>query len=127
MKLKSSEKREGKRAPLQIVMRYTMQKKSKKGYMTNLSEGGCLMYCYSPAPVQVNKPVKISFYLKNSLDNISVKSKVVRVTPFIRNTYDRYTEDINYMLGIQFLSLNQSHKEAIENYTRKVLNAIKQE
>jgi c-di-GMP-binding flagellar brake protein YcgR len=122
MKQKGDEKRIFERGPLQIIVRYTMQKKSEKGYMTNLSKGGALMYCYSPNPVQVNEAVSISFRLKNSPDNIRLKGQIVRVTP-----YDIDTNDYNYQLGIKFLNLKEKQEQTIENFVRRILKNIKQE
>ena len=116
MEPKGAELRRFKRGQLKIGIRYTMQKKSKKGYMTNLSEGGCLMYCHSSEPVQLNEPVEISFSLKNSMDTIKVKGKVVRVMPFERNA-----QDVNHALGIEFLAIKEAQKKAIANFTRQFL------
>jgi c-di-GMP-binding flagellar brake protein YcgR len=122
MESKGAELRSFKRGQLQIGIRYTMQKKSKKGYMTNLSEGGCLMYCHSSEPVQLNEPVEISFSLKNSMDTIKVKGKVVRVMPF-----ERSAQDVNYALGIEFLTIKEAQKKAIANFTRQFLADTLQE
>jgi c-di-GMP-binding flagellar brake protein YcgR len=122
MEQKGAEQRRFKRGQLQIGIRYTMQKKSKKGYMTNLSEGGCLMYCHSSEPVQLNEPVEISFSLKNSMDTIKVKGKVVRVMPFERNA-----QDVNHALGIKFLAIKEAQKKAIANFTRQFLADTLQE
>jgi c-di-GMP-binding flagellar brake protein YcgR len=122
MEAKGAEQRRFKRGQLQIGVRYTMQKKSKKGYMTNLSEGGCLMYCHSPESIQLNEPVEITFDLKNSMDEIKVKGKVVRVMPF-----ERRADDLNYALGIEFLTLKESEKKAIANFTRQFLADTLQE
>jgi c-di-GMP-binding flagellar brake protein YcgR len=121
MKLKVREKRKFKRGPLQIPVYYTFQKKPEIGYMSNLSEGGCLMYCHSPAPVKINKTVEISFNLKNYPEPITLKARVVRSAPFVINA-----EDVNCLVGLQFLSLTPSQKEAINNYVRKALQALKQ-
>ena len=122
MKPTGAEKRQFKRGQLQIGIRYTMQRKSRKGYMTNLSEGGCLMYCHSSTPVQLNESVEISFSLKNSMDTIKVKGKVVRVMPF-----ERSAQDVNYALGIEFLTIKEAQKKAIANYTRQFLADTLQE
>jgi c-di-GMP-binding flagellar brake protein YcgR len=122
MESKGAEQRRVKRGQLQIGIRYTMQKKSKKGYMTNLSEGGCLMYCHSSEPVQLNEPVEISFSLKNSMDAIKLKGKVVRVMPF-----ERSASDVNYALGIEFLTIKEAQKKVIANYTKQFLADTLQE
>ena len=122
MEPKGAEQRRFKRGQLQIGIRYTMQKKSRKGYMTNLSEGGCLMYCQSSEPIQINEPVEISFSLKNSMNVIKVKGRVVRVMPF-----ERSAQDVNYALGIEFLKIKEAQKKAIANYTRQFLADTLQE
>jgi c-di-GMP-binding flagellar brake protein YcgR len=119
---KGAEQKRLKRGQLQIGIRYTMQKKSKKGYMTNLSEGGCLMYCHSSEPVQLNEPVEISFSLKNAMDTIKVKGKVVRVMPF-----ERSAQDVNYALGIEFLTVKEAQQKVIANYTKQFLADTLQE
>jgi len=116
MESTGAERRRFKRGQLQIGIRYTMQKKLKKGYMTDLSESGCLMYCHSPEPIPLNEPVEISFSLKNSMDEIKIKGRVVRVMPF-----ERSAEDVNYALGIEFFTIKEAEKKAIANFTRQFL------
>ncbi len=122
MNQKSEQRREFKRGGLQRVILYNMRKISEEGYMTNLSKGGCLIYCYSPVPVQVNKQIEISFGLKNSSDIISLKGQIVRATK-----YNRGTNDYNYQLGIKFLRLTEKQGKAIENLVRRFLKDINQE
>jgi c-di-GMP-binding flagellar brake protein YcgR len=122
MEKQGAEKRRFKRGQLQIGIRYTMQKKSRKGYMTNLSLGGCLMYCHSTKPVQINEPVEISFRLKNSVNTTKVRGKVVRVQPF-----ERSAQEINCALGIEFLGVKEVQKRAIENYIKQFLTDTLQE
>jgi c-di-GMP-binding flagellar brake protein YcgR len=80
------------------------------------------MYCHSSTPVQLNEPVEISFNLKNSMDAIKVKARVVRVMPF-----ERSAQDVNYALGIEFLTIKEAQKKAIEHYTRQFLADTLQE
>ena len=122
MEPKGAEQRRFKRGQPQIGIRYTMQKKSRKGYMTNLSEGGCLMYCHFSEPIQINEPVELSFVLKNSMNAIKVKGRVVRVMPF-----ERSAQDVNYALGIEFLKIKEAQKKVIANYTRQFLADTLQE
>jgi c-di-GMP-binding flagellar brake protein YcgR len=126
MMRKKSEKRKSKRGPLQLPVIYTKKAVSKEGYITNLSAGGCRLYCYSPVPVKSGEPVEVSLNLKNSKGNISLKAQIIRVNPFIYNPDFNNQEEINYELGVKFLSVNESQQEALENYTRMVLRRMKQ-
>jgi hypothetical protein len=122
------EKRQFKRGPLLIPVRYDMQSEAKKGYMTDLSEGGCRIYCYSPTPVQDNNPISVFFNLKNSQDNISVQGQIVRTAPFIPPILrEENTRDFNHELGIKFLDLTEKECQAIENFINMVPKGMKQE
>jgi len=123
---KDSEKRKFKRGPLPLPIIYTMHAESKEGYITDLSAGGCRLYCYSPVPVKINEPIEISLRLKNSKNYISLKAQIIRVNPFNYNPYFKNEEEINYELGVKFLNVNESQQEAIETYARMVLKRMKQ-
>ena len=80
------------------------------------------MYCYSSDPVQLNQTVTISFSLKNSMDAIKVKGRGVRVMPF-----ERSAQDVNYALGIEFLTIKETEKKAIAHFTKQFLADTLQE
>ncbi len=122
---KVSEKRKFPRGPLQIPVRCTLHKKSKEGYITDLSPEGCRLYCYSRVPVKVDESVKISLKLKNWQDTMSLKAQIIRVNPFDYHPYKGSKEEINSELGIKFLNVNESQREAIEDYTGMVLRRMK--
>jgi c-di-GMP-binding flagellar brake protein YcgR len=126
MMMENSEKRKFKRGPLLLPIIYTMHEESKEGYITDLSGGGCRLYCYSPVPVKAGEPVEIFLNLKNSQDNISLKAIILRANPFNYNPDFRSKEEINYELGVKFISVNEKQQEAIENYTTMVLRRMKQ-
>ncbi len=126
MMTEDSEKRKFKRGPLLLPIIYTLQAISKEGYITDLSAGGCRLYCYSPVPVKVDESIEIFLNLKNSQDNISLKAKILRVNRFNYNPDFRSKEEINYELGVKFLGVDERQQEAIENYTRMVLGRMKQ-
>ncbi len=126
MTTEDSEKRKFKRGPLLLPIIYTMQAISKEGYITNLSAGGCRLYCYSPVPVKAGESIEIFLNLRNSPDNVSLKAKILRVNRFNYNPDLRSKEEINYELGVKFLSVDERQKEIIENYTRMVLGRMKQ-
>ncbi len=117
----SKQKRKFKRGGVQGVIFYKLPDRSGEGFMTNLSKGGGLIYCYSPTPVQVNDPIEISFSLKNSPGNIRLKAQVVRVTDFNRDS-----EEFNHQLGIEFLNLTEQQGQAIEAFVDRFLQNIKQ-
>jgi hypothetical protein len=127
MMRKDSGKRKFKRGPLLLPVNYTLRAESKEGTITNLSAGGCRLYCYSPIPVKADEPIEIFLNLKNSKGPISLKAQIVRVSPFIYNPDLRSREEINCELGVKFLAVNISQQEAIENYTGMVLRRMKQE
>ncbi|HMK64962.1 MAG TPA: PilZ domain-containing protein [Thermodesulfobacteriota bacterium] len=117
METSDQEKRAFKRGPLLIPVRYEMQGEIKKGYMTDLSKGGCRLYCYSPTPVEENNPTALSFTLKNSADHISVIGQVVRASSFIPPVFrGEATREFNYELGIRFLGLNEKQGQEVENF-----------
>jgi c-di-GMP-binding flagellar brake protein YcgR len=123
---KDSEKRKFKRGPLPLPIIFTLHAVSREGYITDLSAGGCRLYCYSPVPVKVDEPIEIFLALKNSKNDISLKAQIIRVNPFNYNPYFRSKEEINYELGVKFLSINESRREAIETYARMILGRMKQ-
>ena len=121
MNQNSQQKRKFKRGGVQGVIFFKLPDGSGEGFMTNLSKGGGLIYCYSPTPVQVNDPIEISFSLKNSPGNLRLKARVVRVTDFKRDS-----EEYNYQLGIEFLNLTDKQGQAIEALVDRYLQNIKQ-
>jgi c-di-GMP-binding flagellar brake protein YcgR len=127
MMMEDLEKRKFKRGPLLLPIIFTLGALSKEGYLTDLSAGGCRLYCYSPVPVQANEPIEIFLNLKNSQENISLKARILRANPFNYNPDFRSKEEINYELGIKFLRVNERQQEAIKNYTGMVLGRMKQE
>lgn len=127
MMTEDSEKRKFRRGPLLLPIVYTLQAISKEGYITDLSSGGCRLYCFSPVPVKAGEPIEIFLNLKNSPDKISVKARILRANPFSYNPYFRSKEEINYELGVKFLSVDERQQEAIENYTGMVLGRMKPE
>lgn len=124
MQKKGLEKREFKRGPLQIPVKYSINHTLRDGYMTNLSVGGCLLYCYSLFSIRAGEQVEISFNLKNSQDKISLKGEILRVDPFVYNPDYASREEINQALGVKFLILNEVQKQAIEGYTSMVLDRM---
>lgn len=121
MKKDGKNKRIFKRGFLQLSVRCTLNRKALKGYMTNLSEGGCLIYCYSPDPIPMDAIARLTFNLKKSTDDIVVKGRVIRVMPFIRSG-----KDINYAVGVHFLELKKEHRKLIFNFIQKVLTDIRE-
>ena len=127
MMTEDSEKRRFKRGPLLLPIIFTLGGVSKEGYITDLSAGGCRLYCYSAVPAKADEPIEISLNLKNAQENISVKARILRANPFSYNPDFRSKEEINYELGIKFLGVNERQREVIENYTGMVLGRIKPE
>jgi c-di-GMP-binding flagellar brake protein YcgR len=124
---RDSERRKFKRGPLLLPITFTMNSVSKEGYISNISIGGCRLYCYSTFPVKKAERIEIFLRLKNSPDSIGLRAQIIRVNPFIVNPDFRGPEEINCELGVKFLSLNKSQKEALENYTTMVLSRMKQD
>jgi c-di-GMP-binding flagellar brake protein YcgR len=124
--MKDSDQRKFKRGPLLLPVIYNFQAVSKDGSITDLSAGGCRLYCYSPDPVKSGETIDIFLNLKTSQDMISLKAQIVRVSPFLYNPDFGSQETINYELGVKFLKVNERQQEAIENYTRMVLRRMKQ-
>jgi Tfp pilus assembly protein PilZ len=116
MKKTGKDKRQFKRGPLQLGIHYTLNKQPGKGYMTNISEGGCFIYCYSPTRIKKNDRIKLTFYLKDADDYIVANGRIAWVMPFMRGQ-----KDINYAAGIQFVDLEEEDKKAIAAFIRQVL------
>lgn len=114
------EKRKHPRGGLQVVVQYKLNDDLNNGYMTNLSQGGCLLYCTSQAPVQVGTPVEISFDLKNMSHHFLLKGLVVRVT-----SYYRGSEEYNHELGIKFLDVTEKEGKLIADYVQRFLENIR--
>jgi Tfp pilus assembly protein PilZ len=114
------EKRRFPRGGLQVVAQYNLEGFLNQGYMTNLSRGGCLFYCTSPAPIQIGTPLELSFDLKNTSHHFVVQGRVVRVT-----SYYRGTEDYNHELGVEFLNLSEREGKLIEDYVQKFLENVR--
>ena len=96
MNKRDKEKRIFSRGALQVGARCRLKNRQRKCYMTNLSEGGCLIYCYASAAISVGEPLEVFFSLSNAAEEIHIKCTVVRVMPF-----NRGAKDINHALGIR--------------------------
>jgi len=124
---KFKERRKFKRGPLLLPVIFIINSVSKEGYLSDISIGGCRLYCYSDFPIVKDERIEIFLTLKNSPDSISLKAQIMRVNPFIGNPAFRGPEEINYELGVKFLRVNQRQKESLENYTRIVLKRTMQD
>jgi hypothetical protein len=112
-----SDKRIYKRRNLQVPARFTIHGYSDYGYITNLSEGGCLLYCSLPDQLALYTPIGITLTFKNSPEEIKVKGIVVRGFPFsVRSNYENSYDDINYELAIEFIELNDNQKDFISRH-----------
>lgn len=128
METLEKEKRAFRRGPLLIPVRYEMKGEIRKGFMTDLSKGGCRLYCYSLTPIEENIPIALSFTLKNSSAVISVNAQVVRTSSFIPPVFrGEDTRDFNHELGIKFLDLTGEQGQEVENFITMVLKSMKQE
>jgi hypothetical protein len=123
----TTEKRQFKRGPLLLPVLFTASGVMNEGYLTNLSAGGCLVYCFSEFPLEVDHPVEIDFNLKNLPGDFILKGQLVRVTPFTYKPYLEFKEEINYELGIKFLKADEGQIRSIEQYIHTVLENMKQE
>jgi c-di-GMP-binding flagellar brake protein YcgR len=121
MHRKDKEKREFSRGTLQTSARCKLKKSQIKCYMTNLSEGGCQIYCYSAAAISSGDKIEISFNLNNAEEAFDVSGTVVRVMP-----YSRGAKDINHCLGIRFTDLTGKQKKAIVNFINRYLSDMRQ-
>ncbi|MCX5904994.1 MAG: PilZ domain-containing protein [Proteobacteria bacterium] len=110
------------RGALQVRARCRLKNRQRKCYMTNLSEGGCLIYCYSSAAISAGETLEISFRLNNASEEIVVEGTVARAMPF-----NRGTQDINYTLGIRFSDLAEKQKKAIVNFIHQYLADMRQD
>jgi c-di-GMP-binding flagellar brake protein YcgR len=122
MNKEDKEKRICSRGALQVGARCRVKNRQRKCYMTNLSEGGCLIYCYSTAAIRAGETLEISFRLNNASEEIRVQGTVARVMPF-----NRGVKDINHALGIRFTGLTEKQKKAIDNFTHQYLADMRQE
>jgi c-di-GMP-binding flagellar brake protein YcgR len=113
---KDEEKRKCSRGALQIRARCRLKKSQKKCYMTNLSEGGCQLYCYSATALRSGGKIEISFTLDNAQEEFTVSGTVIRAMPFSRGA-----KDINHSLGIRFTDLTEKQKKAIVNFINRYL------
>jgi hypothetical protein len=126
MMTKDPEKRKFRRGPLLIPVVLTLRAVSKDGFITDLSAGGCRLYCYSPDPVKSGELIEIFLNLKNWQDVMTLNAQIVRVNPFIYSPDFGSPETINCELGVRFLGVNERLQEAIESYTRMGLRRMKQ-
>jgi c-di-GMP-binding flagellar brake protein YcgR len=110
------------RGALQVRARCRLKNRQRKCYMTNLSEGGCLIYCYSSAAIRAGETLEISFRLNNASEEIVVGGTVARAMPF-----NRGTQDINHTLGIRFSDLAEKQKKAIVNFIHQYLADMRQD
>src|SRR5512135_1135387 len=120
-----SEKRRYRRGPLLLPVTFTMNDVSKKGYLANISAGGCLLFCHFPLAIKVDQPLEITLKLKKSPEEVTLKARVVRTEPFVYNPDYGTKEEINKALGVMFLELDEARKRAIEEYTETVLERMK--
>jgi c-di-GMP-binding flagellar brake protein YcgR len=121
MDRKVKEKREFPRGSLQISAHCRLKKSRIKCYMTNLSEGGCQIYCYSAAAIRSGDKIVIFFNLNNAEEEFEVSGAVVRALP-----YSRGAKDINHCLGIRFTDLTENEKRAIANFINRFLSDMRQ-
>jgi c-di-GMP-binding flagellar brake protein YcgR len=122
MDRKDKEKREFSRGALQVSARCRLKKSQIKCYMTNLSEGGCQIYCYSATAVRSGSKIEISFNLNNAEEDFVVSGTVVRAMPF-----NRGARDINRSLGIRFTDLTEKQKKAIGNFIKRYLSDMRRD
>lgn len=121
----NEEKRKFKRGPLLLSVMITLEGISREGYLTDLSAGGCRLYCYSPDPVRSGEGIDIFLNLKNMQEIMTLNAQIVWVNPFIYSPDFGSREAINYELGVRFLEVHERQQEAIENYTGIVLRRMK--
>jgi c-di-GMP-binding flagellar brake protein YcgR len=121
----NEEKRKFKRGPLLLPVIMTLEGVSREGFLTDLSAGGCRLYCYSPEPVRSGERIDMFLNLKNSQDIMTLNAYIVWVNPFIYIPDFGRQEAINYELGVKFLGIDERQQEAIENTTGTVLRRMK--
>jgi c-di-GMP-binding flagellar brake protein YcgR len=121
----NEEKRKFRRGPLLLPVIITLAGISREGSLTDLSAGGCRLYCYSPEPVRSGERIDIFLNLKNSQDMMTLNAQIVWVNPFIYSPDFGSQEAINSELGVKFLDVNERQQEAIENTTGIVLRRMK--
>ena len=121
----NEEKRQYKRGPLLLPVLFTLSGATHEGYLTNLSAGGCLLYCFSEIPLEVDHPIEIDFNLKNLPGAFILKGQLVRVIPFTYKPYLEFKEEINHELGIRFLNADEGQIRSIEGYIHTVLEYMK--
>jgi c-di-GMP-binding flagellar brake protein YcgR len=122
MDRKDKEKRKFSRGALQVSARCRLKKSQIKCYMTNLSEGGCQIYCYSATAVRSGGKIEISFNLNNAEEELAVSGTIVRTMPFSRGA-----KDINRSLGIRFTDLTEKQKKAIGNFIKRYLSDMRRD
>lgn len=125
--MQESEKRKFPRGPLQLPVSFTLHEITRKGYLTNLSAGGGLLYCYSLVPVNRHEPIEISFSLKNAPNDLALRCRVVRVTPFNYNPDYGNRPAVNYALGLEFLDVPEAQQRWIAWYVAQTLGRMKPE
>lgn len=123
----NSQNRQFKRGPLQLPVSFTLNEVAKEGYLSNLSAGGCLLYCYLPFAIKSNHPIELLLKLNIFPYPIKIIGHVAWVESFIYNPNYALKEEINYQMGIQFLDLDEGEKKAIDDYAGKVLERMRQE
>jgi hypothetical protein len=116
MKNEKSDRRTFPREKILRPVVYTIAGVSKKGYLSDLSEGGCHLYTYSDQPFQIETPIKIELQLENFQDPIRVQAKAVREGPFIYQPYPESPPDINCEIGIQFFQVSERDRTLIRRY-----------
>lgn len=122
MNKEDNEKRNFFRGALQVGARCRLKNRQRKCYMTNLSEGGCLIYCYSSTAIRAGEILEISFRLNKTAEEILVRGTVARAMPF-----NRGAKDINHTLGIRFTDLTEKQKNAIVNFIHQYLADMRQD
>ncbi|MEW6184365.1 MAG: PilZ domain-containing protein [Thermodesulfobacteriota bacterium] len=116
MKKEKGEKRAFPRGKLLRPLVYTIAGLSQKGYISDLSKGGCHLYIYSDESFPLEIPFEIELRLENFQDPIQVQAKAVREGPFLYQPYPESPQDINREIGIQFLLVTERDNEWIRRY-----------
>ena len=122
MDREGKEKRQHSRGTLQVRARCRLKNRQRKCYMTNVSNSGCLLYCYSTAAIRAGEKLEVTFRLNNAAEEIQVSGTVARAMPF-----NRGAKDINHALGIRFTGLTEKQKKAIINFIHQYLADMRQD
>jgi Tfp pilus assembly protein PilZ len=121
MDREGKEKRQHSRGTLQLRARCRLKNRQRKCYMTNVSNSGCLLYCYSTAAIRAGEKLEVTFRLANGAEELKVSGTVARIMPF-----NRGAKDINHALGIRFTDLTEKQKKAINNFIHQYLSDMLQ-